>query len=204
MRDIHCDLQARANLLKQQISDENAQFERAILQLKTKLDSNLQHLRAQLRLANKLIEFSVWHDNLRANLAAEEFAVAEATEMAVKEIARRRPLILWCFPNRPPFPWGYKRGRCFAVHLHAPHAVSIREAMMAESATLILEMIDDQIVVTMPGTNFWRLLASGRARPSSSPISCKTTGTLPCPARSSLRAPGDLRLPKRESFAGSR
>ena len=33
--------------------------------------------------------------------------------------------------------------------------------MMAESATLILEMIDDQIVVTMPGTNF---LASYRKR----------------------------------------
>ena len=58
MRDIRCDLQARANLLEQQISDENAQFERAILQLKTKLDSNLQHLRAQLRLANKLLEFT--------------------------------------------------------------------------------------------------------------------------------------------------
>ena len=43
MRDIRCDLQARAELLKQQISDENAQFERAILQLRTTLDSNLQH-----------------------------------------------------------------------------------------------------------------------------------------------------------------
>ena len=76
--------------------------------------------------------------------------------------------------------------------------------MMAESATLILEMIDDQIVVTMPGTNF---LASYRKRQGAAElvaISCKTTGTLPCPARSSLRAPGDLRLPKRESFAGSR
>ena len=84
MRDIRCDLQARAELLKQQISDENAQFERAILHLKTKLDSNLQHLRAQLRLANKLLEFTAWHDNLRADLAAR-IAVAEVAEISIRK-----------------------------------------------------------------------------------------------------------------------
>ena len=67
-----------------QISDENAQFERAILQLKTRLDRNLQHLRAQLRLANKLLEFTAWHDNLRADLAAR-IAVAEVAEISIRK-----------------------------------------------------------------------------------------------------------------------
>ena len=84
MRDIRCDLQARANLLEQQITDENAQFERAILQRKTTLDSNLQQLRAQLRLANKLLEFTAWHDNLRADLAAR-IAVAEVAEISIRK-----------------------------------------------------------------------------------------------------------------------
>ncbi len=84
MRDIRCDLQARAELLEQQISDENAQFERALLQLRTTLDSNLQHLRAQLRLANKLLEFTAWHDNLRADLAAR-IAVAEVAEISIRK-----------------------------------------------------------------------------------------------------------------------
>ena len=81
MRDIAATCRLVPNC---QISDENAQFERAILQLKTRLDRNLQHLRAQLRLANKLIEFSVWHDNLRANLAAR-IAVAEVAEISIRK-----------------------------------------------------------------------------------------------------------------------
>ena len=84
MRDIRCDLQARANLLERQITDENAQFERAILRLKPTLDSNLQQLRAQLRLANKLLEFTAWHDNLRADLAAR-IAVAEVAEISIRK-----------------------------------------------------------------------------------------------------------------------
>jgi hypothetical protein len=83
MRDIRCDLQARANLLEQQITDENAQFERAILQLKTTLDSNLQQLRAQLRLANKLLEFTAWHDNF-ADLAAR-IAGAVVAEISIRK-----------------------------------------------------------------------------------------------------------------------
>jgi len=84
MRDIRCDLEARAQLLERQISDENARFERAILQLRTALDSNLQQLRAQLRLANKLLEFTAWHDNLRADLAAR-IAVAEVAEISIRK-----------------------------------------------------------------------------------------------------------------------
>jgi hypothetical protein len=84
MRDIRCDLEARAQLLERQISDENARFEWAILQLRTALDSNLQQLRAQLRLANKLLEFTAWHDNLRADLAAR-IAVAEVAEISIRK-----------------------------------------------------------------------------------------------------------------------
>lgn len=54
------------------------------MQLKTTLDSNLQQLRAQLRLANKLLEFTAWHDNLRADLAAR-IAVAEVAEISIRK-----------------------------------------------------------------------------------------------------------------------
>ena len=50
-----------------QIGVENTRFERLILQLKTEHDNKLEHLRAQLRLANKLLEFTDWHDNVCAN-----------------------------------------------------------------------------------------------------------------------------------------
>jgi hypothetical protein len=55
MRDIRGDLLGRAERLKQQIGAENARFETLLLQLTTKQDSSLEHLRAQLRLANKLL-----------------------------------------------------------------------------------------------------------------------------------------------------
>ena len=41
MRDIHGDLQDRANVVEQQISAENAQFEQLILQLKAEQDTGL-------------------------------------------------------------------------------------------------------------------------------------------------------------------
>ncbi|MGA7456527.1 MAG: hypothetical protein WBW51_04260 [Methyloceanibacter sp.] len=84
MRDIRDDLRDRANRLERQISAEDAAFERAIAQLKTTLDSNLAPLRAQLRLAHKLLEFAAWHDRVRADLAAR-IAVAEAAEMSIRK-----------------------------------------------------------------------------------------------------------------------
>ena len=51
MRDIRDDLRDRADRLEKQINAENAQFEQVMLQLRTKLDSDLAQLRAQLRLA---------------------------------------------------------------------------------------------------------------------------------------------------------
>jgi very-short-patch-repair endonuclease len=84
MHDITGDLQARAERLKQQIGAENTRFETLLRQLQTKRETGLEHLRAQLRLANKLIEFTCWHDRLRAELGAR-IAAAEAAEVLIRK-----------------------------------------------------------------------------------------------------------------------
>ena len=66
MRDIRGDLQDRANVVEQQISAENPQFEQLILQLKAEQDNRVEHLRAQLQLVNKLLEFAAWQHNVRS------------------------------------------------------------------------------------------------------------------------------------------
>ena len=86
MRDIRCDLQDRVHSVVQQISAENAGFERLVSQLKAHQERELQPLKAQLRLANKLLDFTVWHDRLRADLSAR-IAVAEAVENLIKQKA---------------------------------------------------------------------------------------------------------------------
>ena len=53
MRDIRGDLRDRGQSVAQQISAECARFESLVSQLKIEQDSKLEHLRAQLRLANK-------------------------------------------------------------------------------------------------------------------------------------------------------
>jgi len=88
MRDLRGDLQDRADLLAQQISVENARFERVIVQLKSEHDNQLEPLRAQLRLANKLLEFTDWHHNVCATLTAR-IAVAEAAETSIRELQGR-------------------------------------------------------------------------------------------------------------------
>ena len=100
MRDIRGDLRDRADRLEKQINAENSQFD-VMLQLRTKRDGDLQQLRAQLQLVNRLLEFAAWHDNVRANLAAR-IAVAEVAETSIRKSTEIRPLILWRFPNRPP------------------------------------------------------------------------------------------------------
>ena len=84
MRDIRGDLHERADMFEQQISIENARFERLILQLKTEHDNQLEQLRAQLRLANKLLEFTDWHHNVCATLTAR-IAVAEVAEISIRK-----------------------------------------------------------------------------------------------------------------------
>jgi len=100
MRDIRDDLRDRASRLETRISSENAEFERAIHQLKTKLDSTLAPLQAQLRLAHKLLEFAAWHDRVRADVRPHRRG--RSGRDVHKEIDRDRPLILWRLPNRPP------------------------------------------------------------------------------------------------------
>ncbi len=84
MRDIRADLRDRAQSVAQQISAEDARFESLVSQLKIEQDSKLEHLRAQLRLANKLLEFTAWHDRVRAQLVAR-IAVSEAAENFIKK-----------------------------------------------------------------------------------------------------------------------
>jgi hypothetical protein len=82
MHDILADLRERAQLLEQQISAENARFDRAVAELKAEEETALQHLRAQLLLANKLLDFTAWHHNVRTVLAAH-IAAAEAAENSI-------------------------------------------------------------------------------------------------------------------------
>ena len=82
MRDIRGDLQDRVGMFEQQISLENARFEQLLLRLKTEQANKLEHLSAQLRLANKLIEFMDWHHNVCATLTAR-IAAAEEAEIAI-------------------------------------------------------------------------------------------------------------------------
>ncbi len=82
MHDIVADLRERAQLLERQISAENARFDRAVAELKAEEENALQHLRAQLLLANKLIDFTAWHHNVRTVLTAH-IAAAEAAEHSI-------------------------------------------------------------------------------------------------------------------------
>ena len=82
MRDIRGDLQDRVDMFEQQISLENTRFERMILRLKTEQDDKIEHLRAQLRLAHKLLEFMGWHHDVCATLTAR-IAAAEEAEIAI-------------------------------------------------------------------------------------------------------------------------
>jgi hypothetical protein len=84
MRDIRVDLRDRANSVAQQIGVESLRFESLVSRLKAEQDSKLEHLRAQLRLANKLLQFTVWQDQVRAELATR-IAAAEAAENLVKK-----------------------------------------------------------------------------------------------------------------------
>jgi hypothetical protein len=84
MHDISSDLKGRAERLKAEIGAENARFEHLLQQLRAKQEVSLQPLRAQLRLAHKLLEFTAWNDRLRAELAAR-IAAAEAAENFIRK-----------------------------------------------------------------------------------------------------------------------
>ena len=84
MHDISSDLKGRAERLKAEIGAENARFEHLLQQLRAKQEVSLQPLRAQLRPAHKLLEFTAWNDRLRAELAAR-IAAAEAAENFIRK-----------------------------------------------------------------------------------------------------------------------
>jgi hypothetical protein len=90
MRDIRTDLQDRADSVAQQIGAEHARFASLISQIEAEQSNKLTHLRAQLRLANKLIEFTLWHDNLRVELAAR-ISAAEAVENIIEKSSGSAP-----------------------------------------------------------------------------------------------------------------
>jgi len=73
-------LQDRADSVAHQISAENARFGSLVSQIESEQNSKLTHLRAQL----KLIEFALWHDNLRVELAAR-ISAAETVENIIKK-----------------------------------------------------------------------------------------------------------------------
>jgi hypothetical protein len=84
MRDLRTDLQDRVDSVAHQICAENARFASLVSQIESEQSSKLTHLRAQLRLANKLIEFTLWHENLRVELA-KRISAAEAVESIIKK-----------------------------------------------------------------------------------------------------------------------
>jgi hypothetical protein len=98
MRDIRGDLEDRVDMVEQQISLENARFEQLILRLKTEQSNKLEHLWAQLRLTNKLLELMDWHHNVCVTLAAR-IAAAEEAEIAIWKslgtgVGRRRLFLI--------------------------------------------------------------------------------------------------------------
>ena len=82
MRDIRGDLQDRVDMIEQQIHLENARLEQLILRLKAEQDHKVEHLRAHLRLANKLLEFMDWQHNVCDTLGAR-IAAAEEAEIEI-------------------------------------------------------------------------------------------------------------------------
>jgi hypothetical protein len=85
MRDIRIDLQDRADSLAHQISAENASFASLVSQIESEQNGKLTHLRAQLRLASKVIEFMLWHENLRVELT-RRISAAETVENIIKKV----------------------------------------------------------------------------------------------------------------------
>jgi hypothetical protein len=101
MRDIRADLEDRAHSVEQLIKAENARFETLVSQLEAEQDSRLEHLRDQLRLAKKLLEFTAWQDKVRAALAAR-IACAEAAEYSIKKSLGTGAELIGS--SRPPSP----------------------------------------------------------------------------------------------------
>jgi len=88
MRDLRADLEDRVRLAERAMSEERARFEHLVSQLMAEREHRVAHLKAQLRLANKLIEFIEWEERVRAAVAAR-VAVAEAAEQSIRTSLER-------------------------------------------------------------------------------------------------------------------
>ncbi len=93
MRDIRDDLQDRANMIKRQINDEHAQFEKLILQVKRERDSGVEGLAGQLEAVNRLIKVAAWQYDVRAVVALAA-AVTGAVELSLVSTVRH-----FCHPQ---------------------------------------------------------------------------------------------------------
>ena len=89
MHDILADLRERAYLLERELTTENARYEHLVTELKAKHEASLEHMRAQLLLANKLLDFTTWHHNVRTVLTAH-IAAAQAAENSIAESMKAR------------------------------------------------------------------------------------------------------------------
>lgn len=84
MRDIRSDLQDRADLLRQQLRTEQAQFELLVAQLRREQSNRIDDLRTQFEAATKLLQVANWYYNVRM-AAARSLALAAAAEIAAHQ-----------------------------------------------------------------------------------------------------------------------
>lgn len=84
MRDIRSDLQDRADLLRQQLRTEQAQFELLVAQLKREQSNRIDDLRTQFEAATKLLQVANWYYNVRMAVA-RSLALAAAAEIAAHQ-----------------------------------------------------------------------------------------------------------------------
>lgn len=88
MRDLRADLEDRLYRVERQMREERARFEHRVSQLVAEREQRIAHLEAQLRLANKLIEFIEWEERVRMAVAAR-VAAAEAAERSIRASLER-------------------------------------------------------------------------------------------------------------------
>ena len=86
MRDIRGDLQDRANLLEEQISAHEAQFDKLIDQLKREHDQRLEDLKIEIDAVNRLLDLE-----LRRVETAPPQAQSAPTREPVHHVARHAP-----------------------------------------------------------------------------------------------------------------
>jgi len=86
MRDIRGDLQDRANLLEEQISAHEAQFDKLIDQLKREHDQRLEDLKIEIDAVNRLLDLEL----RRVETAPPQTQSAPARE-PVHHVARHAP-----------------------------------------------------------------------------------------------------------------